>query len=641
MKTCPLCETSYPSRHTNCPIDGALLLESLDLEPGTVIRGKYRILRTLGHGGMGTVYLAEHILLGRQLALKFLSQELAQDPEFLPRFHREAHGIFELRHPNVVEVKDLDQAEDGTPFLVREYIAGPDLRHVLLHAEEGPDSERGEGINPRNEPIESIDALVPERCFSVPRALAIARGLAHGLAAAHAKGIIHRDIKPEDILLASAVGAPETPKLLDFGIAILRKTAAAIRGIHGPVLSPKYAAPEQWRGMPLEDLDTRTDLYALGGVLYEMLTGQTAFNAQNLEGWKHQHLNEEPQPPSLLRPELANWQGLDSLVLRLLAKDREQRPQDAGELVALLDAVLCIDPQLPAVAQREKAGFGWILEPAERSRRHSFLVWAAGVAVVIAAVFAAPRIWGPNLQSKYRLQQLSKSESAMVKGASVVPASKGLNGGADKRVASIAAQSGIPEGAAAQRHSIAEIEQRAEALDNQQRYAEAMALYGQACSAGSGAACMNIGVLYEDGHGVAKNFLRAASLYSEACTKGSAEACNLLGFMCETGVFGVARDYPQAMALYSRSCNAGNPNGCEGLGTIYRFGEGVPKDERKAEMFDLEACNMGSAGSCVTAAESLEKGGSFSEARRLYQKACSMGAKYACSMAEELPDAPQ
>jgi serine/threonine-protein kinase len=307
MKTCPLCEKSWPSQHATCPTDGAMLIDSRELEPGTLIRGKYRIVRQLGRGGMGTVYQAEHILLGRQRALKFISSELSQDATFLRRFRREAQAATELLHPNVVQVVDLDQAEDGSPYIAMEYVEGPDLRHALAA---GP--------------------------FSVERALAIARGIALGLGAAHAKGIVHRDVKPENILLAHGPNSEEIPKLLDFGIAAMKETATAVSHTHGLMLTPPYAAPEQWKGMAAEELDGRTDLYALGGVLYEMLTGQTPFHAHNTEGWLYQHLHEQPQPPSTLRPELANWPGLDALVLRLLAKDRDQRfPSAAGLLEAL------------------------------------------------------------------------------------------------------------------------------------------------------------------------------------------------------------------------------------------------------------------------------------------------------------------
>lgn len=248
MKTCPLCDTAYPNDHRNCENDGALLIESRDFEPGTLIRGKYRIVRQLGRGGMGVVYLADHILLGRQRALKFISSELSQDPRFLKRFRHEAKAASELRHPNVVEVVDLDQAEDGSPYIAMEFVEGTGLREALA---DGP--------------------------FPVARALRIARGVALGLGAAHAKGVFHRDVKPENILLAGANGPQETPKLLDFGISAMKESATAISRTGGVMLTPDYAAPEQWRGMAPEELDGRVDMYALGGVLYEMLTEARPF----------------------------------------------------------------------------------------------------------------------------------------------------------------------------------------------------------------------------------------------------------------------------------------------------------------------------------------------------------------------------
>jgi serine/threonine-protein kinase len=638
MKTCPLCETSYPGRQATCPADGAMLIESRSLEPGSVIRGKYRIQSVLGIRIMTTVYLAEHIFLARPRALKVISANLAQDPAFLRCFRREAQAVIELRHPNIVEVLDLDQAEDGTPYIAMEYVEGQDLRHALNSPQER---------HPERSAAESKDPHFG--LLAVPRALAIARGVAQGLAAAHAKGIIHRDVKPENILLSIAIGAPETPKLLNFGIAAMRETAAAISGNRGLKITPQYAAPELWRGMPSEDLDPRTDLYALGGVLYEMLTGRCAFNAQNAESWMFQHLHTDPEPPSQLRQELANWEGLDALLLRLLAKDREQRPKDAAELIGLLDAVLCIDPNVSRLRTQEKTGVDSKNAARTRSLRPPVLVWVAAIVVALAAVFAGLRIFGPELQSNSSQHTPSTPQRTESRSPSVVPASAGLNLN-DKRISSIVAQPPsfdtiATDPAASSTHAamnpeIAQIEKRAEALDNQQRYAEAKTLYQQACSSGNGVACMNIGVMYEDGNGVGKDFLRAAGFYSMACAQGSTDGCNLLGFMYETGAFGVEKDYSRAMALYSRACSAGNANGCEGLGSVYSLGEGVPRDEKKAEMFDLQACNRGSVGSCVSVAEYYKNSGNISEAGRLYRKACSMGAKYACSMADELLGAP-
>jgi hypothetical protein len=155
---------------------------------------------------------------------------------------------------------------------------------------------------------------------------------------AHGKGIIHRDIKPENIRLAYPNTIQETAKVLDFGIAAMKDTAMRLSGT-SLMKTPHYAAPEQWRGVASDQLDGRTDLYALGCVLYEMLTGRTCFQSPTADGWMYQHLQAERVAPSRLRPDLKRWAGLDGLVLRTLAIEREQRPRDAAELVRELDAV--------------------------------------------------------------------------------------------------------------------------------------------------------------------------------------------------------------------------------------------------------------------------------------------------------------
>jgi serine/threonine protein kinase/TPR repeat protein len=314
MKTCPVCDTPYPDQHTNCPTDGAVLIVSHELAEGSLVRGKYRILRKLGQGGMGVVYLAEDILLGVQVALKFLASELGKDPKFIKRFRNEARAAYLLRHPNIVEVTALDQAEDGSLFIAMEYVDGPSLR-----------SYHGDP--------EFADIPHP-----VERALGVARDIASGLAAAHAQGTVHRDIKPENIRLTHGKDGQEHAKILDFGIAAMAESVTRVSMTHGILLTPDFAAPEQWLEMPAAEMDGRTDTYALGCVLYWMLTRQTPFHAHNTAGWMKQHLEEAPTPPSHLRPDLADWIGLDELVLRMLAKNREDRPWDA-ELLSLLDAV--------------------------------------------------------------------------------------------------------------------------------------------------------------------------------------------------------------------------------------------------------------------------------------------------------------
>jgi WD40 repeat protein/serine/threonine protein kinase len=303
MKQCPVCNTDFPDQHQTCPTDGALLLAlgSAEWAPGTLIRGKYRILATLGKGGMGIVYKAQHITLEEFRALKVMFPQLAAEPKFRQRFLREARETRKLRNnPHVVTIEDQEQAEDGSLYIVMEYVDGVSLRD-LLRAARGP--------------------LPPVQAFN------IARGMAEGLQAAHALGIVHRDIKPDNILIARDAAGREVPKVADFGIMALKESSTALSS--GPLLTAPYAAPEQWKGEPGKQLDGRTDLYALGMTLYEMLTGRLPFQAETPVHWMHAHLMLQPPPPSHFRPELANQPAVDALVLRLLAKDPSDRPADA------------------------------------------------------------------------------------------------------------------------------------------------------------------------------------------------------------------------------------------------------------------------------------------------------------------------
>jgi len=540
VKTCPLCDTAYPNHHSNCDRDGALLIESRELEPGTVIRGKYRIVRLLGRGGMGTVYLAEHILLGRKRALKFISSELSQDPKFLKRFRHEAQAAIELQHPNVVEVVDLDQAEDGSPYIAMEYVEGPDLRHILANG-----------------------------ALPVERALAISRGVALGLGAAHAKGIVHRDVKPENILLTGGNGTPETPKLLDFGIAAMKESGTAVSRTRGLMLTPDYAAPEQWKGMAAEEQDGRVDFYALGGVLHEMLTGKTSFHSHNTEGWMYQHLQTEPEAPSRLRSELVNWTGLDVLVLRLLAKDREQRPKDAQELVGLIDAVQNIAPMVRRETVREEAGQDWNQGSGQRSRRVPVWVWVASVAVLLAGLFV---VWFSSKRSMHPPESASQTNS--VQNTSPV--------GVEQQAVIDNPRSKLGDAGAI-------------ATATYPKNIRTATFYAKECDAGIAIACIDLGNLYGYGQGVAKDKTHETALYSKACDAGEGEGCFHLGMMYEGG-----RDNSREVALYTKACDAGEGKACSSLATMYRQGEGVVKDKEKAQMLSKKACSMvgGDDGTC-------------------------------------------
>jgi len=311
MKLCPQCECGYPDSESTCPIHGKRLSPTRDLPPGLLVNGAYRIQSKLGQGSMGTVYLVEQEQSGELRTVKFLSPELSGDESFTTRFERAAKRLSELHHPNVLASGSLEHAEDDSLFFAMEYVDGPSLRALLDIA---PDP------------------------FDASMALAITRCVAEGLGAAHAIGMIHLDLRPESILIARDAKSL-VPKIANFGIGATRENGNTFLAAGRILLTPTYAAPEQWLDTRSEHLDGRTDLYALGGILFEMLTGETVFDVVGYHAWARQHLTVPPRMPSELRPELAGWYGLDGLVLALLAKDADDRPKDAAAVLALLDAV--------------------------------------------------------------------------------------------------------------------------------------------------------------------------------------------------------------------------------------------------------------------------------------------------------------
>ncbi len=271
-----------------------------------VLDERFRVLGHLGGGGMGEVYLAEQVSLGRRVALKVLRREVGQQPGMSERFRREARLLSSVEHPAVVRVIDFGQSEEGT-CLVMELAEGETLLQAL---EAGPlDPERGRRV------------LVQ---------------LAEGLAAIHEKGIIHRDLKPENVVLTPGPRG-EQARLLDFGIARLVEPDPDSRGLSqvGVVLgTPEYLSPEQAMGAPL---DARSDLYSLGVLGYRMLSGQLPFQGPNARDYLLQHVSLTPRPLLEIAPQMSSQPELGVMVMRALAKDPKARPQSAAELVRVLE----------------------------------------------------------------------------------------------------------------------------------------------------------------------------------------------------------------------------------------------------------------------------------------------------------------
>jgi beta-lactam-binding protein with PASTA domain/tRNA A-37 threonylcarbamoyl transferase component Bud32 len=265
----------------------------------TLFDGRYRILRKLGSGGMANVYMAEDEDLGRRVAIKILNERYAHDELFNERFRREAKSAAALSHPNIVSIYDRGEA-DGIPYIAMEVIEGRSLKELILTR--GP--------------------------LPVGQAIDYAKQILGALRFAHRHGIIHRDIKPHNTLL----GNENRLKVTDFGIA--RAGASQMTEVGSIMGTAQYLSPEQARGAPVA---AASDIYSLGIVLYEMLTGQVPFTGDTAVEIAMKHLNEPPKPPSTLRPELTR--ELDQVVLRALAKTPEDRYQTADELQEDLDRV--------------------------------------------------------------------------------------------------------------------------------------------------------------------------------------------------------------------------------------------------------------------------------------------------------------
>lgn len=318
MKRCPSCQAAYPSDYTHCPRDGSNLATIGEWAEGTLVRGKYRILAKVGQGGMASVYKAMHVRFRETRALKVISPELASDVNFVRRFEQEALITRKLQHPNAVRVEDIDEAEDGRPFIVMEYVEGSSLKDI-------------------------IEQQAP---MTIERVCSIVKQAAAALEAAHVLGLVHRDVKPGNIALVPALdasGAPyEQVKILDFGIVKLKEvhledgktqqlSYLTLTDTGVVIGTPAYMSPEQARGMKGEQVDGRSDIYSLGIVTYQMLTGELPLKADSTIEQLMAHLSTPPKPIRDLRPDIP--ETLAAVVMKCLEKNRELRPASGQALI--------------------------------------------------------------------------------------------------------------------------------------------------------------------------------------------------------------------------------------------------------------------------------------------------------------------
>lgn len=319
MKRCPKCATEYADSITLCPADGVVLEMTGDSLLGQVLAGKYRIDDRLNEGGMGTVYRATHVLMEKIVAIKVLRPSLAADEKVVARFSREARAASRISHPNALVVTDFGEAEGGIVFLVMEYLQGKTLKEIVR--DEGP--------------------------MRLSRVVEIMKQVGGALTAAHEQGVVHRDLKSDNIMLLTASGS-DYAKVLDFGIAKIRESEdprdLSLTAPEVVIGTPQYMSTEQCSQAP--DIDARSDIYSLGVILYEMLVGHVPYGGDTPTSVMLQHLQAPVPSLSGQRDDLPAAVG--DVVSRAMAKRREDRYQSVGQFVdALVEAAETQTP--PAV----------------------------------------------------------------------------------------------------------------------------------------------------------------------------------------------------------------------------------------------------------------------------------------------------
>lgn len=315
---------------------------------GDVLADRYRVIQRIGKGGMGEVYLAEHVAIGRQVAVKILLGNLQEKPDLAKRFLQEARTASKLRHANVVDIIDFGHVDPRTPFFVMEYLNGQDLKGVVK----------------------------AEKVLAWPRTREIALQICAGLAMAHSQGFIHRDLKPDNVYLIRDEAGREVVKILDFGIAKIISDEAHDTTQTGVLLgTPEYMSPEQAQDQPL---DARSDIYALGVILYRMMVGRVPFQSKAFMTVLAKHIQETPMRPREANPEAGITAEQEAVILRCLAKRPEDRYQSADEVAAALRAA--DGPRRPMAGAGGRTG----------------LLVTIGVAVVAAIVIAVQLGRGPE-----------------------------------------------------------------------------------------------------------------------------------------------------------------------------------------------------------------------------------------------------
>jgi len=371
LKIWPVCSTEYTDDVKFCPNDGQTLRSAAPASDlvGQVVADRYHIVKKLGEGGMGQVYLGEHVKMGRRSAIKVMNPSMVHDPDAVARFNREASNASRITHPNVCAIYDFGETPDGLIYLAMEFIEG--------------------------EPL--TDLLEREGALPVPRATDIFLQTAEALQAAHDLGIVHRDLKPDNIMLTRRKSGGDTVKVVDFGIAKAvggDQPGQKVTKTGLVVGTPEFMSPEQLSG---DNLDGRSDLYSLALVFYRMLIGKLPFEATSVQETMIKRLTDEPTKLAEARPDLSFPAGLQPVLDTALARTPMERYQTVAKFAADVAAVTG-QPSAAAMphtrSRGDTEGKTQLLAPSGATQRisaasaprkkRSLIPLVAGVVVVLA-----------------------------------------------------------------------------------------------------------------------------------------------------------------------------------------------------------------------------------------------------------------
>jgi len=375
VKACPQCGTEYPASERFCAMDGMALRSAADETDlvGSIVAERYHILEKIGEGGMGQVYLAEHVKMGRRNALKVMRPGAVKDLSTISRFNREAAHASRISHANVAAIYDFGETRDGLVYIAMEYVEGPSLTSIIAR----------------------------DGALSPARAAGIIRQTADALGAAHEMGIVHRDLKPDNILVASTRDGGDLVKVVDFGIA---KSAAAdgqkVTKTGHVIGTPEYMSPEQLAGDPL---DGRSDIYSLGLVAFHALTGAPPFSSESAQEAMIMRLTDRPKRLSAVRPDVLWMQDVQTVLDKALEPNANARYRTAPEFGRDLEMTIRRMPAMDtAPARTNPTGVRAPDVPptrvvAKRGKR-PIVLGIALVAIVVAAGLAMMSVPGrrPN-----------------------------------------------------------------------------------------------------------------------------------------------------------------------------------------------------------------------------------------------------